>query len=156
MWYNNTKNGKNGVSRRKKEEEVIGLRPQALGGSMTENRRKPPPSPLIEGECGDRKGEGNVVKISSYTHTSLSRTYSERGNVATLLFSKPPNPRRGTSWKSWQTSPFTHIQLSLATFKGEMWWRGSERYLPFLTYSALADFLNEGECSDVTRGCMER
>jgi len=34
--------------------------------------------------------------------------------VASLLFGKPPNPRRGTSWKRWQTSPLTHTQLLLA------------------------------------------
>ena len=62
--------------------------------------------------------EGNVVKISSFTHTPLSRTYSERGNVANHLLGKPPNPRRGTSWKRRQTSLFTHTQLSLAIFKG--------------------------------------
>jgi len=37
------------------KEKGIGTRPQALGGSVTENQRKPPPSPLNEGECGDGK-----------------------------------------------------------------------------------------------------
>ncbi|EKY09866.1 hypothetical protein HMPREF9078_00279, partial [Capnocytophaga sp. oral taxon 380 str. F0488] len=36
---------------------------------------------------------------------------------------KPPNPRRGTSCKRRQTSPLSHTQLLLATFKGGMWWR---------------------------------
>ncbi len=43
-----------------------------------------------EGECGDGKGEGNVVKIFFFTHTPLSRGtykaiagYFQRGNVGT-------------------------------------------------------------------------
>jgi len=38
------------------------------------------------------------------------------GTVASHLFGKPPNPRRGTSWKRKQTSPFTHTPLSRYTY----------------------------------------
>ena len=39
------------------ERKGIGDRPQAIGtrGSMMENQKKPPPSPLSEGECSDGK-----------------------------------------------------------------------------------------------------
>ena len=49
--------------------------------------------------------EGNVMKISPFSHTQLLLAISMRGNVASYLFGKPPNPRRGTSWKRRQTSP---------------------------------------------------
>jgi len=38
-----------------------------------------------------------VKETSPFTHTQLSLATSERGNVASRLFGKPPNPRRGTS-----------------------------------------------------------
>ena len=49
-------------------------------------------------------------------HTQLSQATSMRGNVASYLFGKPPNPRRGTSWKRRQTSPFTHTPLLRCTY----------------------------------------
>ena len=58
-----------------------------------------------EGECSDGKDEGNVVKISSFSHTQLLLTIFERKTVASHLFGKPPKHRRGTSWKRRQTSP---------------------------------------------------
>ena len=70
------------------------------------------------------------MKISRSAHTQLSLATSMRGNVASYLFGKPPNPRRGTSWKRRQTSLFTHTLL--------LWG----------TYPAVAGYLNEGECSD--------
>ena len=72
---------------------------------------------------------------------------SERGNVTSYLFGKPPNPRRWTSWKRRQTSPLSHTPLSWGTYpavagylqranvvteKGKKWrvtsdkWRGGE------------------------------
>ena len=33
------------------------LLPRRGGSVVTENQKKPPPSPLSEGECGDGKGE---------------------------------------------------------------------------------------------------
>jgi len=38
---------------------------------MTENQKKPPPSPLNEGECSDGNDGGNVGKISFYTLSRL-------------------------------------------------------------------------------------
>ena len=73
---------------------------------MTENQKEPPPLHILR---------------SRGAHTQLSLATSMRGNVANHLLGKPPNPRRGTSWKRRQTSLFTHTQLSLAIFKGEMW-----------------------------------
>ena len=74
--------------------------------------------------------EGNVVKTSPYSHTPLSRTSVQRGNVVSYLLGKPPNPRRGTSWKRRQTSAFTHTPLS----------RG--------IYPAIAGYFGEEEGSD--------
>ena len=50
-----------------------------------------------EGECGDGEDENNVVKMSPFSHTQQSLATSMKGNVASYLFGKPPNPRRGTS-----------------------------------------------------------
>ena len=63
-------------------------------------------------------------------YTQLLLATSKGGNVASHLFGKPPNPRRGTSWKRRQTSLFTHTLLS----------RG--------TYPAIAGYLEEGKDSD--------
>ena len=43
--------------------------------------------------------EGNVVKISPFSHIQLLLAILKGGNVASYLLGKPPNPRRGTSWK---------------------------------------------------------
>ena len=55
-----------------------------------------------EGECGDGEAKGtspyHILRFCG-AHTQLSLTISMRGNVANHLFGKPPNPRRGTSWK---------------------------------------------------------
>ena len=82
---------------------------------MTENQKKPPPLHIL---------------CSRGAHTQLLLDTSKRGNVASHLLGKPPNPRRGTSWKRRQTSSLIHISLS----------RG--------TYPAIAGYLGEGECSD--------
>ena len=68
---------------------------------MTENQNKPPPSHILR---------------SRGAHTQLSLATSERGNVVSHLLGKPPNPRRGTSWKRRQTSLFTHTPLSRGTY----------------------------------------
>ena len=69
---------------------------------MTENQKKPPPLHIL---------------CSRGAHTQLLLATSERGNVVSHLFGKPPNPRRGTSWKRRQTSSFTYTQLLLDTSK---------------------------------------
>ena len=74
--------------------------------------------------------EGNVVKISPFSHIQLLLAILKGGNVASYLFGKPPNPRRGTSWKRRQTSAFTHTPLSQCT------------------YPAIAGYFGEGEGSD--------
>jgi len=76
-----------------------------------------------EGECRDEK----LKETSPFSHTPLSRTSVQRGNVASHLLGKPPNPRRGTSWKRRQTSSLIHISLSRCT------------------YPAIAGYLKEGE-----------
>jgi len=53
-----------------------------------------------------------------------------RGLGGSHLFGKPPNPRRGTSWKRRQTSSLIHTSLSQGT------------------YLAIAGYLKEGECGD--------
>jgi len=65
---------------------------------VTENQKKPPP--------GGGGGGGE---------------YFLGAPGASLLGGPPPPPGGGTSWKRRQTSLFTHTQLSLAIFKGEMW-----------------------------------
>jgi len=66
---------------------------------VTEKRKKPPPLHILR---------------SRGAHTQLSLATSMRGNVASHLFGKPPNPRRGTSWKRWQTFLLSHTPLSRA------------------------------------------
>ena len=63
-------------------------------------------------KCSEEKAK----ETSPFTHTQLSLATSERGNVARRLFGKPPNPRRGTSWKRRQTSLLTHTPLSRCTY----------------------------------------
>ncbi len=76
--------------------------PKERGSVATEKIMKPPPSHKLR---------------SRGAHTQLLLATSGRGNVAGHLFGKPPNPRRGTSWKRRQTSSFTYTQLLLDTSK---------------------------------------
>ncbi|EKY05612.1 hypothetical protein HMPREF9078_01783, partial [Capnocytophaga sp. oral taxon 380 str. F0488] len=39
--------------------------------------------------------EGNVVKISPFSHIQLLLAILKGGNVASYLFGKPPNPPKG-------------------------------------------------------------
>ena len=48
-----------------------------------------------EGVCSD----GEAKETSPFTHTQLSLATFKRETVTSYLFGKPPNPRRGTSWK---------------------------------------------------------
>jgi len=57
---------------------------------MMENQKEPPPSHILR---------------SRGAHTQLLLATFKRETVASYLFGKPSNPRRGTSWKRWQTSP---------------------------------------------------
>ena len=85
-----------------------------------------------QAEKGDKPSSLHILR-SRDAHTQLSLATSDRENVASRLFGKPPNPRRGTSWKRRQTSSFTHTLLS--------------RY----TYPAVAGYLQKGNCSDQRR-----
>ena len=68
---------------------------------MTENQKKPPPS--------------HILRFRG-AHTQLLLATSGRGNVEGHLLGKPPNPRRGTSWKRRQTSSLIHTSLSRGTY----------------------------------------
>ena len=53
-----------------------------------------------EEECGGGKAEEpppSHILHSRETHTQLSLATFKGGTVTSLLFGKPPNPRRGTS-----------------------------------------------------------
>ena len=67
---------------------------------------------------GGQAGKGDKphpyhIFCSHSAHTQLSLATSKRGNVASLLFGKPPNPRRGTSWKKvTNLTPITYYVLA--------------------------------------------
>ena len=61
---------------------------------------------------GDRPPSLHILR-SRETHTQLLLATSKRGNVASHLFGKPPNPRRGTSWKKvTNLTPITYYVLA--------------------------------------------
>ena len=69
--------------------------------------------------------EGNVVKISPFSHIQLLLAILKGGNVASYLFGKPPEPPKGDKLEKEINLPPLHIpsfrgaytQLLLAIFK---------------------------------------
>ena len=90
-----------GMWRRKGEgiiRELANLEMRKWGGVVTESRKKHPSLHILR---------------SHSAHTQLLLATSKRGNVASLLFGKPPNPRRGTSWKKViNLTPITYYVLA--------------------------------------------
>ena len=76
---------------------IYSVSPRTPEGGQAGKGDKPPPLHILR-FCG--------------AHTQLSLAIFEGGIVANHLFGRPPNPRRGTSWKRRQTSSFTNTSFS--------------------------------------------